>query len=94
MRATHASRESSAEPGAIRSIFLPDVEGALLEAPAVGAADAELMDALDEDFVSELIDGLDEGFISSPAQPAVSRAKNAIVLAILRIPALISLPPF
>jgi hypothetical protein len=73
------------EPDAIRSIFLPDIVGELLEElAAVGAAGAELMDGLDE-----LMDGLDEDFMSSLAQPAVSRDMNAIIPAILAVPNLI-----
>lgn len=84
MRERHASKESSAEPDAIRSIFLPDIVGWLLEALGPdGAAGAELTEALDE-----VMDGLDEDFISSLAQPAVRRAINAITPAILVIPGL------
>lgn len=69
--------ESSAEPDAIRSIFLLDIVGEPLEElAAVPAADPELMD------------GPDEGFISSLAQPAVSTAMNAIIPAILLVPGL------
>jgi hypothetical protein len=74
MRDTHASKESSVEPDAIRSIFLPDIVGELLEElAAVGAAGAELTDGLDEDIMSSL------------AQPVVSSAMNAIIPAILAI---------
>lgn len=44
--------------------------------------------------LDELVDGLDEGCISSLAQPAVSRAMNAIIPAILAIPGLMVIPPF
>ena len=74
----------------------------LLEALTVGAADPELMDEFvelidgpDVDFISldgldELMDEPNEGFISSLAQPAVRRAMNAIMPAILAIRDLIS----
>jgi hypothetical protein len=96
IRERQASKESSAEPDAIRSMFL------LLEAPTVGAADPVLMDEFvevidgpDVDFISvvgldELMEEPDEGFVSSLAQPAVSRAMNAIMPAILAITGLIS----
>ena len=44
--------------------------------------------------LDELVDGLDEGCISSLAQPAVSRAMNAIIPAILAIPGLMVIPPY
>ena len=80
MRDRQASRESSTEPDAIRSIFLLDivVGEPLEELTALPAADPEL------------IDGADEGFISSLAQPAVSRAINAIIPAILAVPGLLA----
>lgn len=96
IRERQASKESSAEPDAIRSMFL------LLAALTVGAADPELMDEFvelidgpDVDFISldgldELMDEPDEGFISSLAQPAVRRAMNAIMPTILAIRDLIS----
>lgn len=78
------------DPGAIRSIFLPDIVGELVEElAAVGGAGAELMEGL-----AGLVDGLDEDFMSSLAQPAVSRAMNAIIPAILAIPGLMVIPPF
>jgi hypothetical protein len=92
MRARHASKESSTEPDAMRSIFLLDIVGELLEElAAFGAVEVELIDGADEDFVSVPMDGFDEGeFISSLAQPAASRAINATMPAILAIPGLIS----
>ena len=77
MRDRHASKESSAEPDAIRSIFLLDIVGEPFEElTAVPAADPEL------------IDGADEAFISSLAQFAVRRAINTIIPAILAVPGL------
>jgi len=70
MRDRHASRESSAEPDAI----VDEVLGAPLE---------ELVAVSEED--PELMDGPEEGFISSLAHPAVSRAMNAIIPAILAV---------
>jgi hypothetical protein len=92
MRDRHASKESSAEPDAMLSIFLLDIVGELLEElAAFGAVDEEPIDEPDEDLVSVLMDGFDEeDFISSPAQPAVSRAINATMPVILAIPGLIS----
>ena len=100
MRDRHASRESSAEPDAIRSMFLVDAAGALLEALAVGAAvlmdeSVELIDGPDIVFMSlggldEPMDEPDEDVVSSVAQPAVSSAMNASMPAILAIPGLIS----
>ena len=74
MRNRHESSESSAEPDAIRSIFLLDILGELLEElTPVPEADPELMD------------GGEDGLISSPAQPAASTVVNAIIPAILAI---------
>lgn len=68
MRDRHASKESSTEPGAIRSIFFVDIVGEpeelaieSLEDLAVAPAEEPLMDGLDE-----LMDGPDEDFISEP----------------------------
>jgi hypothetical protein len=53
MRARHASKESSTEPGAMRSIFLLDIVGELLEDLAgVEGVDVELMDGPVTDFIS------------------------------------------
>jgi hypothetical protein len=82
-------------------MFLVDGVDVLLEALAAEAVDpdfmdesVELIDGPDIDFMSlggrEFADESDEDFISSLAQPAVRRATNAIMPAILAIPGLIS----
>jgi hypothetical protein len=94
MRDRHASKESSAEPEAMRSMFLLDIVGELLEDLAAVEVDVELMDGPVTDFISvdgldELMDESDEDFISSLAQPTVSRAVTATMPAILAIRGLI-----
>jgi hypothetical protein len=83
-------------------MFLVDGVDVLLEGLAAEAVDpdfmdesVELIDGPDIDFMSlgglgEFADESDEDFISSLAQPAVRRATNAIMPAILAIPGLIS----
>ena len=97
MRDKHASKESSAEPDAIRSMFFV-VPEALAEAaadPVLMDEFVEVIDGPDVDFISwvgldELMDEPDEGIVSSLAQPVVSRAMNATMPAILAITGLIN----